>query len=51
MTRPSTPTPTVTPDAGGPGEGAGNGDGRLREAAATWVRSAEPEEAAKDARA
>ncbi|MGB9996764.1 D-alanyl-D-alanine carboxypeptidase [Streptomyces pseudogriseolus] len=38
-------------DAGGPGEGAGNGDGRLREAAATWVRSAEPEEAAKDARA
>ncbi|WP_225684680.1 D-alanyl-D-alanine carboxypeptidase [Streptomyces pseudogriseolus] len=38
-------------DAGGPGEGAGNGDGRLREAVATWVRSAEPEEAAKDARA
>ncbi|MEU2520406.1 D-alanyl-D-alanine carboxypeptidase [Streptomyces pseudogriseolus] len=35
----------VDGDAGGPGEGAGNGDGRLREAVATWVRSAEPEEA------
>ncbi|MFZ4186224.1 D-alanyl-D-alanine carboxypeptidase [Streptomyces pseudogriseolus] len=35
--------------AGGAGEGAGNGDGRLREAAATWVRSAEPGEASKDA--
>ncbi|WP_369150874.1 D-alanyl-D-alanine carboxypeptidase [Streptomyces sp. R17] len=44
----------VDGDAGGPGEGAGNGDGRLREAVATWVRSAEPEEAeeaSKDAEA
>ncbi|MGA5287668.1 D-alanyl-D-alanine carboxypeptidase [Streptomyces pseudogriseolus] len=38
-------------DAGGPGEGAGNGDGRLREAVTAWVRSAEPEEASKDAEA
>lgn len=38
-------------DAGGPGESAGNGDGRLREAVTAWVRSAEPEEASKDAEA
>ncbi|MGA5840338.1 D-alanyl-D-alanine carboxypeptidase [Streptomyces pseudogriseolus] len=44
----------VDGDVGGPGEGAGNGGGRLREAVATWVRSAEPEEAeeaSKDAEA